>query len=169
MKILVSGAGIGGSAATLFLRAGGHDVVTIDKAPAFSGRGYILSLKYFGIGIMKSLGLCDELQRFGIPYREIRMYDGKGGLVHEYTECMAEQATKGSIFLLRADLHEVLYNAAVKRAREASVAAVLLSRSPAWRQSPTTNPGTAAPALPSFSPTLAGRGGSRRRLGGHLL
>ena len=56
MKILISGAGMGGSAATLLLRANGHEVVVIDKAPSFSRRGYILSLKFFGLGIMKSLG-----------------------------------------------------------------------------------------------------------------
>lgn len=57
MKILVSGAGIAGSAATLFLRAHGHDVVTIDKAPAFHPLGYVLSLKYFGLAIVKELGV----------------------------------------------------------------------------------------------------------------
>jgi len=67
MKILVSSAGIGGSAATLFLRASGHDVVTIDRATAFSRKGYILSLKYFGQSIMKSLGFSEELRRFGDP------------------------------------------------------------------------------------------------------
>ena len=65
MKILVSGAGIAGSAAALFLHAGGHDVVVIDRAPAFARRGYILSLKYFGVKIMKSLGLWDDLRQSG--------------------------------------------------------------------------------------------------------
>ncbi len=52
MRILVSGAGIAGSAATLFLRASGHDVVTIDRAPSFQKLGYLHSLKYFGLGVM---------------------------------------------------------------------------------------------------------------------
>jgi len=72
MKILVSGAGIGGSAATLLLRASGHDVVAIDKAPSFSRRGYILSLKYFGLGIMKSLGLYEKLQRSASHFGSFR-------------------------------------------------------------------------------------------------
>jgi 2-polyprenyl-6-methoxyphenol hydroxylase-like FAD-dependent oxidoreductase len=115
MKILVSGAGIGGSAATLFLRESGHDVVTIDKAPAFSRRGYVLSLKYFGLSIIESLGLHEELQRFGIPFRVIQYRDAKGALVREFSENMAEQATRGTMFLLRPDLHQVLYSAAAKQ------------------------------------------------------
>jgi 2-polyprenyl-6-methoxyphenol hydroxylase-like FAD-dependent oxidoreductase len=115
MKILVSGAGIGGLAATLFLRESGHDVVTIDKAPAFSRRGYVLSLKYFGLSIMESLGLHEELQRFGIPFRVIQYRDAKGALVREFSENMAEQATRGTIFLLRPDLHQVLYSAAASK------------------------------------------------------
>ena len=114
MRILVSGAGIGGSAATLFLSASGHDVVTIDKAPSFSRRGYVLSLKYFGLGLMKSLGLYEELKRFGIPFRTIQIRDAKGRLLREFSEDMAEQATKGTIFLQRPDLHQVLYSAAAK-------------------------------------------------------
>jgi len=112
MKILVSGAGIGGSAAILFLQASGHQVVAIDKAPAFSRRGYILSLKYFGLGIMKSLGLYEELKRSGIPFHTIQIRDGRGNVVREFTEDMAEQATKGTVFLQRPDLHQVLYAAA---------------------------------------------------------
>jgi len=76
MKILVSGAGIGGSAAILFLQAGGHQVVAIEKTLAFSRRGYILSLKYFGLGIMKSLGLYEELKRSGMPFHTIQIRDG---------------------------------------------------------------------------------------------
>jgi 2-polyprenyl-6-methoxyphenol hydroxylase-like FAD-dependent oxidoreductase len=114
MRILVSGAGIGGSAATIFLKASGHDVVTIDKAPAFSRRGYILSLKYFGLGIMKSLGLYEELKRAGIPFHTIQIRDGRGNLVREFSEDMAEQATKGTIFLQRPDLHQVLYSATTR-------------------------------------------------------
>jgi len=115
MKILVSGAGIGGSAAVLFLRASGHEVVAIDRAPGFSRRGYILSLKFFGLGIMKSLGLLDELRHFGIPYQRIQYRDGQGALVREFSEQLAQQATKGTVFLMRPDLHQVLYTAAAKQ------------------------------------------------------
>lgn len=116
MKILVSGTGIGGLAATLFLRASGHDVVAIDKAPSFSRRGYLLSLKFFGIGIMKSLGPWDQLQQVGIPYRVFQIHNARGALVKEFPEELEEKATKGSIFLQRPDLHQVLYSAAAKLA-----------------------------------------------------
>jgi len=111
MKILVCGAGIAGTAATLFLRKSGHDVVTIEKAPSFRPLGYVLSLKYFGLALMKSLGLLDELRCYGIPYTVMQVRDARGAVLQEYPEALAEKATKGSIFLLRSDLHRVLYEA----------------------------------------------------------
>ena len=111
MKVLVSGAGIVGSAASLCLSTGGHDVVVIDKALSFSRRGYLLSLKFFGIAIMKSLGLWDQLQQFGMPYRAFQIHNAKGKLVKKLPEDLEEKATKGSIPLQRPDLHQVLYAA----------------------------------------------------------
>jgi len=112
MKILVSGAGIAGSAATLFLRASGHDVVTVDSAPAFHRLGYMLSLKYFGLGIMKTLGLLDDLRSHAVPYRVTRIYDARGRLVQEFPAAVVDRVVKGSLFALRSDLHHVLFAAA---------------------------------------------------------
>jgi len=112
VRILVSGAGITGSAATLFLRASGHDVVTVDSAPAFRRLGYMLSLKYFGLGIVHSLGLLDAVRRVGIPYRVTQVYDAKGEFVQEFPLELLNRAVKGSVFLLRSDLHHVLFAAA---------------------------------------------------------
>jgi salicylate hydroxylase len=86
MRILISGGGIAGCAAILFLQRGGHDLTVIDKSPAFARRGYILSLKYFGIKIMQALGLWDELRQSGIHFRRFQMHDAKGNLVKEFTE-----------------------------------------------------------------------------------
>jgi len=114
MKILVSGAGITGCAATLFLRAAGHDVVTVDQAPAFRRLGYMLSLKYFGLGIVGSLGLLDDVRRVGIPYRTTQVYDAKGGFVQEFPLELLNRAVKGSLFMLRSGMHQVLFTAADK-------------------------------------------------------
>lgn len=114
MKILVSGAGITGAAATLFLHATGHDVVTVDQAPSFRRLGYMLSLKYFGLGVAKSLGLLDDVRRAGIPYRTTQVHDARGELVREYPLELLNRAVKGSVFMLRSDLHQVLFAAADK-------------------------------------------------------
>jgi len=117
MKILVSGAGITGSAATLFLRTTGHDVVTVDQAPSFRRLGYMLSLKYFGLGVAKSLGLLDDVRRVGIPYRTTQVHDARGELVREYPLELLNRAVKGSVFMLRSDLHQVLFAAADRVAK----------------------------------------------------
>jgi hypothetical protein len=49
MKVLVSGGGIAGSAAALFLARRGYDVRIIDRVSSFARRGYAITLKSFGL------------------------------------------------------------------------------------------------------------------------
>jgi len=116
MRILVSGAGIAGSAACSLLRASGHDVAVIDRAPSFRRLGYVLSLKSFGVDIIRSMGLFAELRWFAIPLHTIRVHDGAGELVQAFPEDLWESATRESLFVLRSDLHRVLHAAASRAA-----------------------------------------------------
>ncbi|HVO18445.1 MAG TPA: FAD-dependent monooxygenase [Anaeromyxobacter sp.] len=116
MRILVSGAGIAGSAACSLLRASGHDVAVIDRAPAFRRLGYVLSLKSFGVEILRSMGLLADLRWFAIPLHTVRVHDGAGELVKDFPEDLWESATRESLFLLRSDLHRVLHAAASRAA-----------------------------------------------------
>jgi 2-polyprenyl-6-methoxyphenol hydroxylase-like FAD-dependent oxidoreductase len=116
MRILVSGAGIAGSAAAALLRASGHEVAVIDRAPSFQRLGYLLSLKSFGVEIVRSMGLLADLRWFALPVHTIRLHDGSGTLVRAFPEERWESATRGSLFLLRADLNRVLYAAASRAA-----------------------------------------------------
>jgi 2-polyprenyl-6-methoxyphenol hydroxylase-like FAD-dependent oxidoreductase len=112
MNVLISGAGIAGTAAALFLQKFGIAPTIIDKADAFQKLGYILSLKSFGLQLMDELGLLDELKQRGLPYSSIRLYRADEGLLQEFHQDIVDRITHGEIFVYRADLHEVLYNAA---------------------------------------------------------
>ena len=116
MRILISGAGIAGSAACSLLRAGGHDVAVIDRAPSFRRLGHLLSLKSFGVEVVRSMGLFADLRWFAIPLRSLRVHDRSGRLLEICPEELWESATRGSLFLLRSDLHRVLYAAASRAA-----------------------------------------------------
>jgi 2-polyprenyl-6-methoxyphenol hydroxylase-like FAD-dependent oxidoreductase len=115
MKILVSGGGIAGSAAALFLARGGHQVAIIDRAPSFQKRGYALSLKSFGIQLMAELGLEEELRRHAFSFEAIRFYRADGHPIQSLDASALDRATHGQIFTYRSELHAVLHEA-VKRA-----------------------------------------------------
>jgi len=64
MKIVVVGAGIGGSALALSLQKAGLDYVLLEQAPAFEEVGAGLQLSPNGVRILGWLGLGDDLARF---------------------------------------------------------------------------------------------------------
>jgi len=114
LRTLISGSGIAGTAAAIFLHREGHELTVIDKAPSFQHLGYCLSLKYFGRWVMRELGLLEELERRQIPIERLRFLDEGGALIREYPGQLAARAVQGATFVNRADLHEVLSEAARK-------------------------------------------------------
>jgi 2-polyprenyl-6-methoxyphenol hydroxylase-like FAD-dependent oxidoreductase len=118
MKILISGGGIAGSAAALFLARHGHEVDVVDRAPSFQKRGYALSLKSFGIQIMAELGLEEELRRHAFSYDTIRFYRKDGHAIQSLDARALDRATHGQIFTYRSELHAILHEAAKRAVRE---------------------------------------------------
>jgi 2-polyprenyl-6-methoxyphenol hydroxylase-like FAD-dependent oxidoreductase len=112
LTVLVSGAGISGLAAALFLARQGHHVQVIDRAPSFQKRGYAISLKSFGIRLMAELGLEDELRRHALSYDRLCIYDHDGRPLQVLSDALVEAITHGQVFTYRSELHGVLYEAA---------------------------------------------------------
>jgi 2-polyprenyl-6-methoxyphenol hydroxylase-like FAD-dependent oxidoreductase len=115
LKILISGTGIAGAAAALFLHRDGHDVTVIDKAPAFQRLGYGLALKSFGLSVMKDLGLLDALERRAIPVKVIRINEADGSLIKECAADTMAEAAQGAMMAYRSDLHQIVYSAVGER------------------------------------------------------
>jgi 2-polyprenyl-6-methoxyphenol hydroxylase-like FAD-dependent oxidoreductase len=111
MKILISGGGIAGSAAALYLVRQGHDVRVIDRAPSFQKRGYALTLKSFGLKLMSELGLGDELAKHSMHLDELRAYGENAHLLKVYSREVADDITHGLVLVLRSELHAVLHEA----------------------------------------------------------
>ncbi|MCY4428784.1 MAG: FAD-dependent monooxygenase, partial [Rhodospirillales bacterium] len=64
MKVVIVGAGIGGSALALSLARLGVDYVLLEQAPAFTEVGAGIQLSPNGVRVLESLGLGDELAGF---------------------------------------------------------------------------------------------------------
>jgi 2-polyprenyl-6-methoxyphenol hydroxylase-like FAD-dependent oxidoreductase len=111
MNILISGGGIAGSAAALFLSRHGHDVRVIDRAPSFQKRGYAITLKGFGLELMNELGLDKELAEHSLHLDELHVYESNARPLQVFSRAMTDEITHGMILLYRSELHAVLHDA----------------------------------------------------------
>jgi 2-polyprenyl-6-methoxyphenol hydroxylase-like FAD-dependent oxidoreductase len=111
LKILISGTGIAGAAAALYLQRDGHQLTLIDTAPSFRKLGFGLSLKSFGGAVMRDLGLFDALQQRAIPVDTIQVREADGTLLKAYAAADAASAAEGAVAVYRSDLHDVLSTA----------------------------------------------------------
>jgi 2-polyprenyl-6-methoxyphenol hydroxylase-like FAD-dependent oxidoreductase len=141
MRILISGGGIAGSAAAIFLGRAGHDVTVIDRAPSFQKRGYALSLKSFGIQIMAELGLEEELRRHAFSYDTIRFYRADGHGIQALDARVLDRATHGQVFTYRSELHATLHEAAARAAGQTRFGSTIASVSGEGRVRVTTTDG----------------------------
>ncbi len=64
MKVLIVGAGIGGSALALSLQKLGIDHLLLEQAPAFGDVGAGIQLSPNGVRVLETLGLKEQLARF---------------------------------------------------------------------------------------------------------
>lgn len=85
-SIAISGAGLVGSLASIYLRKRGYDVTVFErrhdmrKSGAEGGRSINLALSNRGIRALEEVGLADELKKVAIPMHGRMMHDRQGKL-----------------------------------------------------------------------------------------
>lgn len=85
-SIAISGAGLVGSLAAIYLRKRGYDVTVFErrhdmrKSGAEGGRSINLALSNRGIRALEEIGLADELKKVAIPMHGRMMHDKQGKL-----------------------------------------------------------------------------------------
>nr|A0A2U8U2L0.1 RecName: Full=FAD-dependent monooxygenase asL6; AltName: Full=Xenovulene A biosynthesis cluster protein L6 [Sarocladium sp. 'schorii']AWM95784.1 FAD-dependent monooxygenase [Sarocladium sp. 'schorii'] len=116
VKILVSGAGVAGTALVNFLCRSKHeyDITVVERAPALRAAGSQLDLKSFGAPLMRKLGLIEKVREKSIHETAFTFVDSKG---REWARFPVNEAGKGyegitsEFEIMRADLVAVLYEA----------------------------------------------------------
>lgn len=111
MNILISGCGIAGITAAIYLERTGHHVTIIDRTTSPQHRGHGLSLKGFGVEIVKQLGLYDKLVAKEILITQYTTFDATGRFIRRFPRALIDQSTGRTIAVSRADLHEILFKA----------------------------------------------------------
>ena len=109
MKIAISGGRIAGLATAIYLKSSNHKVTVFEKSDGFKSQGYGFSIKSFGVEILKSFGVFDELKSKGLPITSFNIYGEGGNVVREIPEKVIEEMTGGAFPVSRAHLHEVLF------------------------------------------------------------
>ena len=109
MKIAISGGGIAGLSMAIYLTSSHHEVTIFERSKEFRSQGYGLSIKSFGIDILKSFGVFDELKSKGLPVSSFNLYRENGSLLREIPSSVIERMTGGAFPVARADVHAVLY------------------------------------------------------------
>lgn len=110
MRIIIIGAGIGGTSAGIALRRLGHDVVIYDQMRENKPVGAALSLWSNGVKVLNWLGLADEVAALGGRMDDMAYLDGRTGevLTRFSLEPVTRQTGQRPYPVARADLQALL-------------------------------------------------------------
>src|SRR3954467_8152762 len=110
LKVIVSGAGVGGLALSHWLGRVGATTIVVDRAPRFQALGHYISLKGNGVEMVRRMGILDACEARAAPIEEVHFYTAtRRPLRTERTAALAK-ALGGYILFRRADLQTALYD-----------------------------------------------------------
>jgi 2-polyprenyl-6-methoxyphenol hydroxylase-like FAD-dependent oxidoreductase len=112
-KVLISGAGIAGTAAAYWLREIGCTVTVVERAPAPRPGGQTVDLRGAGRTVIKRMGLLDQIRAMTVTQRGIAWVDASGRHRAEMpVEAFGGNGIVSADEILRGDLAAILYEAA---------------------------------------------------------
>lgn len=109
MNILISGCGIAGITAALYLQRHQHRITIVERGASGEHKGYGISLKGFGVDIMKELGLYSQLSQIQLPIDHYSLYDASGQFIRGFSNAMINEMTGEAIAVSRGGLHKILF------------------------------------------------------------
>jgi 2-polyprenyl-6-methoxyphenol hydroxylase-like FAD-dependent oxidoreductase len=109
MKALIIGCGIAGPVVAMFLQQAGVDVEIFEaRAESTEYGSSFLNMACNGLGVLKTLGLDDQVSTQGSPIPRMIIWSGKGKRLGEVRNGAREEVGAPSINILRSRLHHIL-------------------------------------------------------------
>ncbi|MCG6137931.1 MAG: FAD-dependent monooxygenase [Nostoc sp. LLA-1] len=108
MRIIISGAGIGGLTLAYWLNKYGFDVVILEKATVFKRQGYILNLKKTGLQILEKMGVKQDCDEYRILFGKSQIIGQHGELLKKLNYEKVNELSE-SLIINRSDLHKILF------------------------------------------------------------
>lgn len=110
-KIIVIGAGIGGLAAALAMRARGAEVTVLEQAEAITEVGAGLQISPNGLAVLRALGLADGLAERAVRAQAVNLRDHRRGDLVLRLDLARHAADQAFFCVHRSDLIELLARA----------------------------------------------------------
>jgi 2-polyprenyl-6-methoxyphenol hydroxylase-like FAD-dependent oxidoreductase len=111
-EILISGAGIAGTAAAYWLREAGFTVTVVERAPAPRPGGQTVDLRGAGRTVVERMGLMDLISAMTVTQRGIAWVDSSGRRRAEMpVSAFGGRGIVSADEILRGDLGAILYDA----------------------------------------------------------
>jgi 2-polyprenyl-6-methoxyphenol hydroxylase-like FAD-dependent oxidoreductase len=111
--VLISGAGIAGTAAAYWLRELGCSVTVVERAPSLRKGGQTVDLRGAGRTVVERMGLLDQIRAMTVRQRGIAWVDESGRHRAEMpVEAFGGRGIVSADEILRGDLAAILYKAA---------------------------------------------------------
>jgi 2-polyprenyl-6-methoxyphenol hydroxylase-like FAD-dependent oxidoreductase len=108
-KALIIGCGVAGPVVALFLQRAGIEAEIYEaRASSTDYGGNFLNMACNGLGVLKTLGLDDQVSRQGSPIPRMLSWSGKGKPLGEVRNGARAEVGAPSINILRSRLHQVL-------------------------------------------------------------
>ena len=110
LKVIISGAGIGGLALAHWLGRIGATTIFVERAPRFQALGHYISLKGNGVEMVRRMGILDACEARAAPIEEVYFYTKTRRLLRSERTAVLAKALGGYILFRRADLQAALYD-----------------------------------------------------------
>lgn len=110
--ILISGAGIAGTAAAYWLRKAGFAVTIVERAPAPRQGGQTVDLRGAGRTVVARMGLMERAKAIAVDQRGLALVDANGRTTARIpADSFGGEGIVSEIEILRGDLAHLLYEA----------------------------------------------------------
>ncbi|KAL4739872.1 hypothetical protein BDV11DRAFT_108207 [Aspergillus similis] len=128
MKILITGAGIAGTALAFWLSKLGHNVTVIERAPALRASGLQVDLRGPGIQVLRRMKLEETFRQHAVAEQGLQLVDRKGrrwGYFGANRSGQGLQSFTTDFEIMRGDLCRMLVGACGEKVRFAFGAQVV--------------------------------------------
>lgn len=117
LNILISGAGIAGTALAFWLAKLGHDVTVVERYPELRASGLQIDLRGHGIEVMRRMGLEQAFRDIAVRETGIEVVDGAGrqwGWFPANTSGKGPQSITSEWELMRGDMCRIMHDLSKK-------------------------------------------------------
>lgn len=112
MRVLIVGAGIGGTTLAYWLHRSGHEPTLIERAPELRTGGYVVDFWGAGFDVAERMGITAELVEKGYDIFEVRQVDGAGRPIASLDQGQLAGSAQGRLVTVaRSDLAATIYGA----------------------------------------------------------